>query len=158
MSAGAANGSFRVLVCGSREFHDGDTIWTALLPYAQEHGDRLEVIHGDARGADRTADAVAHALGVTNVRAFPADWRGHGKAAGPIRNRLMLDERPDVVLAFKDYFDWSLNRGGTENMVKIASDAGVPCFVFDRGQSERVVLCGYGARPESTIGPEFPSS
>ena len=116
-----------VLICGSRDWSDEYPIFEVL----SEHYDpkRDLVIHGAARGADMIADAVARRLGYT-VMSFPADWRGHGRAAGPIRNKLMLDTgRPDVVWAFKRDFDETLQRGGTENMVRIARGAGVETWV-----------------------------
>ena len=74
---------------------------------------------------------VADAVGRQwfKVETFPADWPGHGKAAGPIRNKLMLAQRPHLVVAFKDEFDHTLTRGGTENMVRIAREAGVKTMV-----------------------------
>lgn len=46
-------------------------------------------------------------------------WKDHGKAAGPIRNQLMLDDfKPDLVVAFP-------GGKGTADMVKKAQDAGV---------------------------------
>lgn len=87
------------------------------------------VIHGAARGADRIAGRLALTYGL-KVIDFPADWMGHGKAAGPIRNKLMLDVgRPTEVWAFKADFDETLSRGGTENMVRIAREAGVKTTV-----------------------------
>lgn len=133
----------RVLICGGRDHFDGQEIRRTLAGYKMKYGDRLEVIHGDARGADRAADVIARDLGI-RVRKFPADWRGHGKAAGPIRNKLMLSERPDVVHAFKDGFDYKLDHGGTENMVGIALAANVPVRVHSHGASDRVASDGGG--------------
>lgn len=145
----AGIGPKRVLVCGSREWDNGAAIRTALEAEVEDsYG--VVVIHGDARGADRTADVVARALGL-DVEKYPADWRGHGRAAGPIRNKLMLDQNIDVVLAFKDEFNWALNRGGTEHMVKIALDAGVPCFVTDRGETHQASRTPWGARPTREV-------
>jgi hypothetical protein len=90
------------------------------------------ICHGAARGADRLAGLWASSRHVV-VKPYPADWEKHGRAAGPIRNRLMLDDfHPDLVVAFKDGFDYSLESGGTEHMVKIARAAGVECRVVDR--------------------------
>ena len=47
------------------------------------------LLHGGARGADRTIGRAAHQLGWP-VEVLPADWRRHGRAAGPIRNRELL--------------------------------------------------------------------
>ena len=48
------------------------------------------LLHGGARGADRTIDRAAFQLGWP-VEVLPADWRRHGRAAGPIRNRELLE-------------------------------------------------------------------
>lgn len=48
-----------------------------------------------------------------------AYWNLHGKAAGPIRNQLMLDKYdPDLVIAFP-------GETGTANMVKLSINAGI---------------------------------
>ena len=63
-----------------------------------EPGD--SIIHDGAPGADTLAAEVAQELGI-RARAYPADWRKHGRAAGPIRNQLMLDDgKPDILVAF----------------------------------------------------------
>jgi hypothetical protein len=53
------------------------------------------------------------------VRAFPADWNRFGPAAGPIRNRLMLDENPDLVIAF--HSDLSNSRGTADTVTEARS-------------------------------------
>jgi hypothetical protein len=61
------------------------------------------------------------------VRHFPADWDKYGKAAGPIRNKQMLDEgKPQAVIAFS--YDLARSRG-TANMVAQARDAGLPVWL-----------------------------
>jgi predicted Rossmann-fold nucleotide-binding protein len=49
-----------------------------------------ELLHGGARGADRAIGRAARQLGWP-VGVLPADWRRHGRAAGPIRNRELLE-------------------------------------------------------------------
>jgi hypothetical protein len=76
------------------------------------------IIHGAAPGADTLAGQWAADKGIP-VEAFPADWEKHGRAAGPIRNKQMLDDgKPDLVVAFPG--GW-----GTANMCKQAREAGV---------------------------------
>lgn len=59
-----------------------------------------ELRHGDAAGVDRAcAELAATVLPASSIRAYPADWRGHGLAAGPIRNGQML-EGADLPLVF----------------------------------------------------------
>ena len=79
----------RVLVCGGRDW--GTKLFERQALYRALHEVRPTVIiEGGAAGADARAREWARYYGVAN-ETFPADWRKHGKAAGPIRNRQMLD-------------------------------------------------------------------
>jgi predicted Rossmann-fold nucleotide-binding protein len=49
------------------------------------------VLHGGARGADAAIARAAHQLGWSSL-VMPAEWRRHGRAAGPIRNRELLEQ------------------------------------------------------------------
>lgn len=63
-------------------------------------GDTLH--HGAATGVDSYIHELALAAGC-DVKAWPvtpADWRKHGKRAGPMRNRAMLAAGPDLCIAF----------------------------------------------------------
>jgi hypothetical protein len=52
----------------------------------------------------------------------PADWKAHGRAAGPIRNQRMIDEhRPELVVA-------APGGRGTADMVRRARAAGIEVF------------------------------
>lgn len=86
-----------------------------------------EILHGACRGADLLAARMALAMNETGekafiVRPFQANWRKYGKAAGPIRNRKMLDEKPDLVIAF--HADLSRSRG-TKDCVEEALRRGL---------------------------------
>ncbi|MGH7921891.1 MAG: DUF2493 domain-containing protein [Candidatus Dormibacteraceae bacterium] len=113
----------RLLVCGSRDWMDHETI-RALI----ERERPQVVIEGGARGADRIARTVAEALGI-DVEEYAADWKVHGRAAGPIRNRRMLIEgKPDLVVAFTD--ELHQRRTGTRDMVKRALNVNLPVLLF----------------------------
>jgi hypothetical protein len=113
----------RVLVTGGRNYEDAQVVSSALSLLKA-----TEVAQGGASGADRLAALWAHDKGVPCVT-FAADWAKHGKAAGPIRNRTMLDTfRPDVVAAFP-------GGRGTEHMVSYADDRGVPVVRFPKPDS-----------------------
>jgi len=106
----------RVLITGSRHYADEAIIRRELSAFPPG----TVVIHGGASGADSLADRVAKQLGF-EVVAVPADWKKHGKAAGPLRNQKMLDEQsPTIVLAFP-----LEDSRGTWDMVQRARDAGV---------------------------------
>ena len=49
------------------------------------------VLHGGARGADAAIARAAHQLGWCSL-VMPAEWGHHGRAAGPIRNRELLEQ------------------------------------------------------------------
>ena len=110
-----------VLVTGAREWADVEPIRRELLLLPSDS----ILLHGNARGADRLAGAIAAELGL-DVRPRPANWEQFGKAAGIIRNREMLAEGPDVVLAFHPNLEQAK---GTKHMVRIARNAGVPVRV-----------------------------
>jgi hypothetical protein len=109
----------KILVCGDRHWKDFLTIYTVLKEY--EHTAEA-VIHGAATGADTLAGDAAEALHIP-VRSYPAEW-DKGPAAGPIRNRRMLQiEHPDMILAFHNDLE---NSKGTKDMVGRAKQAGIP--------------------------------
>jgi hypothetical protein len=114
----------RVLVCGSRHFTDHVFANRELLKYVDVCDD--VIIHGGARGADTLAGIFGKMFGL-EVICFPAKWDEHGKAAGPIRNKQMLDEgKPDLVIAFL-----APNSRGTKNMIEQAEKAGVPVKIVE---------------------------
>ncbi len=49
------------------------------------------LLHGGARGADAAIGRAAHQLGWSSL-VMPAHWKRHGRAAGPIRNRELLEQ------------------------------------------------------------------
>ena len=49
------------------------------------------VLHGGARGADAAIGRAAQQLGWSAL-VMPAKWQLHGRAAGPIRNRALLEQ------------------------------------------------------------------
>lgn len=120
MSREAGGGQMRVLVTGGRDFGNRELLFEILDRLHATHGFTL-LIHGDASGADRLAGEWGAARGVA-VEAHPADWKKHGRAAGPIRNQKMLEENPELVVAFP-------GGRGTADMVTKAKRAGVEVFL-----------------------------
>lgn len=116
----------RVLVCGGRDYNNFAAVSYALAELRRRHG-KLIVIQGGATGADWCARRWCFLLnGPVHMINEPADWKAHGKAAGPIRNQLMLDEhKPDLVLAFP-------GGNGTADMIRRAEKAGIPVQRMDQ--------------------------
>jgi hypothetical protein len=120
-----------VLVCGGRGFGEpfassslGNAVAEVL--WLTDALDRLHarrrialLIHGACpSGADRVAGQWAEMRGVP-CQPCRADWGQYGRAAGPVRNRAMLDAHaPQLVVAFP-------GGRGTADMVRAATKRGV---------------------------------
>lgn len=88
----------RILVTGSRDWWDWNTVNNALNEYAGQSN--IVVVHGACpTGADELADRWVKYQGV-RVERYPADWEKYGKRAGFLRNKHMVDLGADVCLAF----------------------------------------------------------
>lgn len=108
---------FTVLVCGGREFRNV-VLMGDVLDALHRHRRVQFVVHGNQRGADLLSDVWAYARRVRK-RGVPADWGRDGRAAGPIRNKAMLDLfHPHLVVAFPGDV-------GTNGMVNLAIADGV---------------------------------
>lgn len=114
----------KVLVCGSTEWKDWDSIRECL----EEFGRGTIIVHGDARGADKMAGRIADDLGF-KVQPFPANWNPrpgiYNPGAGFDRNIRMLDEtEPDMVVAFQ-----LNNSKGTQHTINEAHKRGIAVFI-----------------------------
>jgi len=110
----------KVLVTGDRNWSNKAIIRHALLDLP----DNSIIVHGAARGADSIAGEIAKKWNM-KVLPYPAQWEAYGKSAGPIRNRQMLTENPDIelVLAFHNSIETSK---GTRDMCSVADRQGIP--------------------------------
>lgn len=107
----------RILVCGGRDYKNWEKVHSVLDDLRSTESNIIEIIHGDAKGADSWANDWA----IKNYQprhVYPAQWDIYGKPAGVIRNRAMLSCNPELVIAFP-------GGKGTANMVKIAKEAGI---------------------------------
>lgn len=62
------------------------------------------------------------------LKVFPADWKKYGRAAGPIKNKEMLEyilEGDPIVVAF-----WDGQSRGTKDMISKAKEAGVDVKIY----------------------------
>lgn len=100
----------RAIVCGGRDYTDAEHVFQTLDALRKTMG-LAHVIEGGQRrrnpqnkridgGADYWAMRWAKARGLT-WDTVEADWKTHGRAAGPLRNAKMLAEyRPEITIAF----------------------------------------------------------
>jgi len=118
--------TFRVIVAGSRSFNDYAVLRMACdkLLARKKHTHTIVIISGMAKGADTIGEQYAHERGYT-VERFPADWQQYGKAAGPIRNRQMVDNA-DALIVF-----WDGQSAGTRNMIMMAKKKGLAVRIYN---------------------------
>jgi hypothetical protein len=128
-------GGMIVLICGDRHWTNEEAIENYILSLPSDS----TIIHGACRGADTIAHKMALKHGL-KVYEFPAEWGLHGFAAGPIRNRKMLEQGdPEVVVAFHDNLEKSK---GTKDMIRQAENAGVPVIVRTLHRNPEVWIVG----------------
>ncbi len=111
----------RLAVVGTRTFHRADLVAAYLERVRVDHPD-LSIVSGDAPGADWLAAGFARRRGLALTQ-FRADWRTHGRRAGPIRNRLIVAES-DALVAF-----WDESSPGTRSSLEMALAKGIPATV-----------------------------
>lgn len=115
----------KLLVCGGRNFANVPLVWRTLDSILRDRGPVCLVIEGASDdvtgpylGADYWANQWARSRFIEDLR-FHADWKNFGRSAGPIRNRLMIDLKPDLCVAFP-------GGRGTNNMKTLARAAMIP--------------------------------
>jgi YspA, cpYpsA-related SLOG family len=116
---------FRLLVTGSRTWHDAQAVEQALAVILDRHPEGVLLVHGACpRGADAIAAAYAARTPGYRTEEHPADWRRYGRAAGYRRNAEMIALGADGCAAFI--------RGGSPgstDAVRQARAAGIPVWL-----------------------------
>lgn len=121
--------TFRILITGTR--NPLSSAQAALV------ADTLDLVIGSndgwmvlVHGACPTGvDALVNGMypaDFATVEQHPADWKAHGRAAGPLRNREMVAAGADVCLAFP----MGASRG-TRGCIALAQAAGIPTTVVE---------------------------
>lgn len=112
----------RIAIVGSRDYLNLDEV----RDYVNSLPDDTIIITGGAKGVDKAAELAACARGLTVV-IHEAEWNKHGKAAGPIRNTVIVNDC-DKLVAF-----WDEQTPGTKDSISKAAKA---------GKLEQVFRCG----------------
>ena len=112
----------RVIVTGGRNYKDAAAVDRELSKLKP-----TLIVAGGASGADMLAVDWAFNRKIPFM-IINAQWKIHGKAAGPLRNQRMLDEVPgiDRVIAFP-------GGRGTADMVRRARAAGIEVLEVENG-------------------------
>jgi hypothetical protein len=117
------------VIAGSRNFTDYKKL-CKICDHLLQYQTDIEIVSGTARGADRLGEQYAKERGYA-IKQFPADWKKHGKAGGPIRNQQMANYA-DALIAF-----WDGKSRGAKNMIELAkrSNLTVKRIIFDASSS-----------------------
>ena len=124
----------RVIIAGSRDFNDYSKLTSSTNSILNEiiskidDLDKIRIISGTARGADRLGERFAKNNGYELSR-FPADWALFGKRAGYIRNHKMAnfaiqDGSYGVLIAF-----WDGESKGTKHMINMSIGTGLDVHI-----------------------------
>ena len=128
----------KVIIAGTRDVATQASVDDAMTAFVTEYCPRIypkgptggslpgipaEVVSGGCRGPDQMGEVWAKHRGIP-VQLFPADWKLHGKSAGPIRNKRMA-EYADALVAI-----WDGSSHGTANMIGLMRRMGKPTIVW----------------------------
>ena len=105
---------YRVIIAGCRDFADYELLKEKCDFYLQnKEKEDIVIVSGHASGADALGERYAQERGL-QLETYPADWKAHGRAAGPIRNENMA-RVANALIAF-----WDGKSRGTKNMIETA--------------------------------------
>lgn len=115
----------KVAIVGSRDFTNYK-LFSAEVDriLIEKDWNITEIVSGGASGADRLAWRYA-IIKKLLYKEFPADWKNFGKAAGHMRNTLIIDYC-DVVIAF-----WMNKSPGTFDSITKAKLQGKPVIIVE---------------------------
>jgi hypothetical protein len=109
----------KVIIAGGRDITDYSLVLSAL---AEANLQPTAIVSGGAPGVDALGERYASEMNLP-LHIYEANWKEHGKAAGPIRNRKMA-EYADALLAI-----WDGESRGTKNMIEEATKKGLRVYV-----------------------------
>ena len=82
----------KIVVGGSRNYNDYKSFsgWLDSLISEVYKNESITIISGHCSGTDMLGEKYAEDHGYT-VEVFKAEWKRYGKAAGPVRNKCMVE-------------------------------------------------------------------
>ncbi len=98
----------KVAIVGSRTVTDYAVVETVM----QNYSGVTQVVSGGAKGVDSLAEKWSSQQSLQNPLVFKPDWATHGRGAGVVRNRAIVDAA-DIVVAI-----WDGESRGTLSSIK----------------------------------------
>jgi hypothetical protein len=119
---------FTLAVSGARIFNDYNKFQTQLLQYLKDyHSDNLpsKMVAGGAYGADTLAKKFATERKIEFLELKP-EWAKHGKKAGILRNKDIVDAATHVIAFPKGV------SSGTRHAIAYAKEKNKPVVVYEQ--------------------------
>lgn len=114
-----------IIICGDRN-GDYNYFYSKIKDVLIKYKDYM-LINGGCKGIDSYSTQIAKELNIP-VKIYYADWKKYGKGAGPIRNREMLKENPEIVIAFHQDIN---NSKGTLDMLNISKKNNIKTLLIE---------------------------
>jgi hypothetical protein len=111
----------KIAIVGSRKYAPMKDVRN-FVKALKKNDEEYVIVSGGAHGVDRVAEEEAREQGIP-VEIYIPNWQAHGKAAGPMRNKKIVDAA-DAVYAF-----WDGESRGTKSSIDLAEGAGKPCYI-----------------------------
>lgn len=111
----------RCIIAGGRDIANVSVIFGAIATSGFAH-EITEVVSASVPGVDEIGFMWARQMADVPVKEFPADWKKHGKAAGPIRNQQMAEYADALILV------WDGKSKGSANMLMHAKNHGLRIY------------------------------
>ena len=114
---------YKVIIAGCRDFADYELLKEECDFYLQnQKPEDIVIVSGHASGADALGEHYALERDL-QLETYTADWKAHGRAAGPIRNAQMASVA-HALIAF-----WDGKSRETKNMIDMATKRGLQVSV-----------------------------
>ena len=110
----------KLAIVGSREFNNYELLCKTLEKYENIS----MIISGGAIGADKLGEKFAQNNNI-EIKIFYPNWNTHGKKAGILRNKIIV-ENADEVIAF-----WNGESKGTLSTINFAKQLNKKCVVIN---------------------------
>ncbi|MBQ2676529.1 MAG: DUF2493 domain-containing protein [Clostridia bacterium] len=113
----------RIVVGGCRDYNNYFVFKEFMAECLSKiNSENIIILSGHCSGVDQMAEKYAqeHKL---PLEIYPAEWGKYGRAAGPKRNQIMV-ENAEIVIAF-----WDRKSKGTKNLISCAEKSGKKKYI-----------------------------
>ena len=114
----------KIVIGGCRNYDNYESFKSRLDDIIKHKKDKIIIISGHCSGVDLMGERYAEENGF-EIEIFLPEWKKYGRAAGPVRNKEMVNYA-DLVIAF-----WDGKSKGTKSLIKYAEKIGKELIKID---------------------------